>query len=94
MITRIEVCYYAKCSQTGEIWETLDFKALYKAVKRSFKADIFLSHYYDYRGAVLNYGLVIFEDDGSFRYESYKEVGYISVSGSMGRITKCEIERW
>ena len=94
MVTRIEVCYYAKCSQTGEIIETQDFKALYHAVLRSFKADIFLSTYYNFRGAVLNYGLVIFEDDGSFRYESYKAVGYISVSGSKGHITKCETERW
>ena len=94
MVTRIEVCYYAKCSQTGEIIETQDFKALYRAVKRSIKADIFLSHYYDFRGAFLNYGLVIFEDDGSFRYESYKAVGYISVSGINGRITSCDIERW
>ena len=94
MVTRVEVVYYAKCSQTGEIWECSDFKTLYHCVRFSFRSDIHYSHYYNCRGAVLRYGVVIIEDDDSCCYESFRDVGYLLVTGCDGKILKCEFERW
>ena len=94
MVTKIEVIYYAKCSQTGMIWEAQDFRSLYNAVRREFRNDVHRSSYYDCRGAVLRYGVLISESDGSMRYESYKDIAYMFVSGCSHEIRSCDIERW
>ena len=94
MVTKIEVVYYAKCSQTGEIWESDDLKSLYYGVLHSFRGQMHDSAFYDNRGAVLRYGIVIHEDDGSCRYESLRDEGYLFVSGCDGKISACDFERW
>lgn len=94
MVKSVEVVYYAKCSQTGEIWECSDLKTLYYCVRCSFRCDIHQSKYYDSRGAVLRYGIVIHDDDGTCRYESFRDEGYLFVSGCDGKIITCVCERW
>lgn len=94
MVKSVDVVYYAKCSQTGEIWECSDLKTLYHCVRFSFRCDIHYSKYYDCRGAVLCYGIVIHNDDGSCRYESVRDEGYLFVSGCDGKIITCDFERW
>lgn len=94
MVTKIEVVYYAKCSETGEIWESDDLKSLYYCVRHSFRSDLHYSKYYVCRFAVLRYGIVINEDGGSCRYESFRSEGCLFVSGCDGKISTCNFERW
>lgn len=94
MVAKIEVVYYAICSQTGEIWETGDLKSLYHRVRSSFRCDLRDSKYYDCRGAILSYGIVVTEDDGSFHHESLRDDGYLFVSACDGKISSCRFERW
>ena len=93
MVTQIEVCYYAMGS-TGNIWECNDFRILYENVRREFRAEMHEAGvYYDYRSAVFYYGILIHEDGHRFRHVSYKEIGYLYVSGCDRRIVSCEFER-
>ncbi len=94
MVTKIEVVYYARCSQTGEIWETADLKTLYHCVRYSFRCNIHYTKDYDFRCAVLRYGIVIHDSNGSCRYESLRDEGFLFTSGCDGKISTCEFERW
>lgn len=94
MVTKIEVVYYAKCSQTGEVFVSDDFKSLYHHVRYHFRLDIHYSHYYDCRGAVLRYGILIHGDDESVQFKSFRDYGYLFVGGIDGEISRCEFERW
>lgn len=93
MVTKIEVCYYAKCSQTDEIWECDDFRTLYNIVLREFRSEMHNTKYYDCRSVCFRYGVVIHEDDFYCRHLSYKDIGFLFVSGCDGRIISCEFER-
>ena len=80
MVTKIEVCYYAKCPDTGEIWECKDFKTLYHCVCFSFNCDLHNGLYYDFRSAILSYGVCIHFDDNTCEYKSIKDLGFICAS--------------
>lgn len=74
---KLEVGYYVKCSQTGEIWFDPCCRNVYNAVLRSFRADMHDALYYDSRMAVIRYGVLV---DGS-DFHTYDDVCYIFVSG-------------
>ena len=86
MVTKLEVVYYAKCHDTGEIWECDNLKSLVHCVTFSFKMDMHSAVYYDSRFAVLCYGVVIHFDDGHCEYHCYRQVCNIFVSGCSGNV--------
>ena len=80
MVTKIEVCYYAKNHYTGEIWECREFKTLYQCVCREINSYLHGKVFYDFISVELCYGVVIHSDDGSCEYKSMKEMGFVAGS--------------
>ena len=92
MVTKLEVVYYAKCSDTGEVWESDNFRSLFHCVLHCFKSDMKHCRYYDSRFSALYYGVVLHFNDGSCAYHPYREVCNIFVSGVDG-VVHCHIGR-
>lgn len=84
MVTKLEVVYYAKCADTGEIWECDNLKSLVHCVMSSFKCDMHDAVYYDSRFSVLCYGVVIHFGDGHCEHHDYRQICNIYVSGCCG----------
>ena len=75
---KLEVGYYAKCSQTGEVWFDPCCRNVYNAVLRSFRADMHEAMDYDCRMAAIRYCVLV---DGS-EFLIYDNVCYIYCSGA------------
>ena len=86
MVIKAEVCYYAHCKRTGEVWESTNFKSVYDAVKRTLKHEMHLATYYDNEFITIHYGLAIHGEGNLFRYESLREVAMVQCSGICGTV--------
>lgn len=79
------VCYYARCRETGEIWEAHDFKTLYDMARRSLKGEMHHSTYYNNILVTLCYG-VAFEDGHSMQHFCVRKICNVFCSGCDGRV--------
>ena len=97
MITKLESCYYAKCQETGEVFESSDCKSLYYALRSFFRSEVGQNEYYSRRSAIIRRGVHSEEQypDGSLHgsYNSYAALSYMCVTCVDG-VTKVYFEDW
>lgn len=97
MITKLEPCYYAKCSETGEVWECSDFKTLYRCLRFAFRTEVGQSKYYTRCSAVLHRGVYLEERyaDGSLhgRYVSYDALAFMCAT-CVDSVSRFYFEDW
>lgn len=81
----MELKYTATCDQTGEIWETDDFKSLVRIVRFAFRVTAHDFKYYEYRSATLKLSIV-YHRNGHCIYHTVKNIAMIYVSGMLGHV--------
>ncbi len=82
----MELKYTAMCDQTGEIWETEDFKSLVHIVRFAFRVTAHDFRYYGCRSATLKLS-VVYHRNGHCIYHTVKNIATIFVSGIMGHVS-------
>lgn len=94
MVTKAEVIYYAKDHETGEIWESENFKSLCHAIMYTFNRDLKDSLFFNVRSVFVEYGVVKHYDDGTCRYDSFRTVCYISACAIDKTLHRATIQKY
>ncbi len=87
----MELKYTAKCDQTGEIWETDNFKSLVRIVRYAFRVTAHDFKYFECRSATLRLSIV-YHINGHCYYHTVRNIANIMVSGILG-VVRYYIER-